>query len=134
MVTPSGTIKIMDFGLAQRVSESDSRDKTIEWTETSSSQISGTPGYMAPEQTRGEPVSTATDVFVLGLIMYEMLTGKPAVSGKSILETLMAIEQFDSTKFVAGLPEPIAGILREALVRQSADRTITMAQIVARLV
>jgi alkyl hydroperoxide reductase subunit AhpC/predicted Ser/Thr protein kinase len=135
MVTPSDAIKIMDFGLAQRVSKLDYRDKTIEWTEFSSgSPISGTPGYMAPEQVRGEPPSVASDVFVLGLITYEMLTGKPAVSGNSFLETLMAIEQFDSASIVAALSEPFAGILREALVRQPTDRHITMAQIVERLV
>jgi alkyl hydroperoxide reductase subunit AhpC/predicted Ser/Thr protein kinase len=133
MVTPSGAIKIMDFGLAQRVAELHDRDNTIEWNESSGSHISGTPRYMAPEQARGEPVSAASDVFVLGLITLEMLTGKPAISGKSILETLMAIEQFDSTKYVAGLAEPFAGILREALMRQPTDRHITMAQIAERL-
>jgi alkyl hydroperoxide reductase subunit AhpC/predicted Ser/Thr protein kinase len=134
MVTPTGAIKIMDFGLSQRVAELNSSNKTIEWTESSGSHLSGTPGYMAPEQARGEPASVASDVFVLGLIICEMLTGKPAVSGKSILERLMAIEQFDSAKMVAGLPEPFAGILRDALVRQPTDRHLTMAQIVERLV
>ena len=133
MVTPSGTIKIMDFGLARRVSELDGRDKTIEWTRSASSHISGTPGYMAPEQTRGEPVSAASDVFVLGLITYELLTGKPAVTGNNILEVFTRIEQFDAAKCVAGLPEPFAGILCESLVRQPTERHITMAQIAERL-
>jgi alkyl hydroperoxide reductase subunit AhpC len=133
MVTPSGTIKIMDFGLAQRVSESDFRDKTIEWTGSSNSYISGTPGYMAPEQTRGEPVSSASDVFVLGLIIYELLTGKPAVTGNTILELFTQIEQFDAAKYVAGLSEPFAGILYESLARQPSARNITTAQIAERL-
>jgi serine/threonine-protein kinase len=133
MVTPSGTIKIMDFGLAQRVSELDCRDKTIEWPGSSSSHISGTPGYMAPEQTRGEPVSAASDVFVLGLITYELLMGKPAVTGNNILEVFTRIEQFDAAKCVAGLPEPFAGILCESLARLPAERHITMAQIAERL-
>ena len=133
MVTPSGTIKIMDFGLAQRVSESDFRDKTIEWTGSPTSHLSGTPGYMAPEQTRGESASAASDVFVLGLITYELITGKPAITGNNILEVFRQIEQFDADKCVAGLPEPFVGILRESLVRQSRDRHITMAQIAERL-
>ncbi len=80
MVTSDDIIKIMDFGLARRVVESEPRDNTIEWT-ASSSHLSGTPGYMAPEQIRGEPASVASDVFVLGLILYEMITGKAAVTG-----------------------------------------------------
>lgn len=109
MVTPDGTIKIMDFGLARRHSELDRPDTTIEWTGSSSSFLSSTPSYMAPEQTRGEPASAASDVFVLGLIIYEMLTGRPAVSGNNILEVFMAIDQFDSSKFVTGLPRSICG-------------------------
>jgi eukaryotic-like serine/threonine-protein kinase len=132
IVTPSGTIKIMDFGLAQRVSEL-SRDTTIEWTGSSSSHISGTPGYMAPEQTRGEPASAASDVFVLGLIIYELLMGKPAVTGNNILDVFKSIEQFDAASCVAGLPEPFAGILDKSLARQPAERHITMAQIAERL-
>src|SRR5690606_28188277 len=52
MITPSGNVKVMDFGLAQRVVQSGPRDKTIEWTGAQTSHLSGTPGYMAPEQTR----------------------------------------------------------------------------------
>lgn len=132
MVTPSGTIKIMDFGLARRPSESDVRGVTLDWTGSSGSHLSGTPGYMAPEQTLGQPATSASDVFALGLILYEMLTGKPAVSGNSLLEVVRRIEQFDAAEHVAGIPEPFAGILRDAFVRQATDR-ITMAQIGERL-
>jgi alkyl hydroperoxide reductase subunit AhpC len=133
MITPNGTVKIMDFGLARRCSESLGRDTTIEWTGSSSQHLSGTPGYMAPEQTRGEPSSAASDVFALGLITYEMLTGKPAVSGGNIMEVFRQIEQFDGDKCAAGIPEPFAGIVRESLVRQLTLRHVTMAQIVERL-
>jgi serine/threonine-protein kinase len=132
MITPSGTIKIMDFGLARRFSNSD-RDKTVEWTASTNTNLSGTPGYMAPEQIEGLPVSAASDVFAFGLIAYEMLTGKPAVSGTTIPEVFRRIEQFDAVELVAGLPEPFLGILRESLVRQRMDRQITMAQIADRL-
>ena len=133
MVTPNGMIKIMDFGLARRYSESEHPDRTIEWTGSGSSYLSGTPSYMSPEQTRGEPATAASDVFVLGLITYEMLTGRPAISGNNIVEAFMAIGQFQSANLVEGLPEPFAGILREALEREPTHRHITMAQIVERL-
>jgi alkyl hydroperoxide reductase subunit AhpC len=132
MVTSNDTIKIMDFGLARRVLESDVRDATIDWT-ASNSHVSGTPGYMAPEQIRGEPASVASDVFVLGLIFSEMLTGRPAVTGNSILEVFRQIEQFDAAKCLAGLSEPFVGILRESLARLPTDRHIAMAEIAERL-
>ena len=72
-------------------------------------------------------------MFVLGLIIYELLTGKPAVTGNNILEVFKRIEQFDAAKCVAGLPEPFAGILCESLARQPTERHITMAQIAERL-
>ena len=95
--------------------------------------ISGTPGYMAPEQTRGEPVTPASDVFAFGLVLYEMLTGRRAVSGTSVLEVLRSIEQIDATHYAAEVPEPFASILRESLVRDSSRRRITMARIAEQL-
>ena len=64
---------------------------------------------MAPEQTRGEPASAASDVFVLGLIIYELLIGKPAVTGNNILDVFKSIEQFDAAKCVAGFPNHLQG-------------------------
>jgi alkyl hydroperoxide reductase subunit AhpC len=133
MLTPTGTIKIMDFGLAQRVSELDPRTETIEWTGSQTSHLSGTPAYMAPEQTRGEPVSAASDVFVLGLILFELLRGKPAITGTNILEVFRQIDTFDAASRAAELPEPFAEILKVALAPRPAERTITMAQIAERL-
>jgi serine/threonine protein kinase len=132
MVTSSGIIKIMDFGLARRITGPGRDAGTIDLS-TPRSGLSGTPGYMAPEQTRGEPATPASDVFALGLILYEMLTGRPAITGNSLLEVLLRIEQFDATKYVAEVPAPFASILREALARDAGERRITMAQIAERL-
>lgn len=133
MLTPEGTIKIMDFGLARRVLQLDGEKETLMWISPSEVAISGTPAYMAPEQTRGEPVTPASDVFALGLVLYEMMTGRPAVSGSNILDVLRRIEWLDASPYAAQVPEPFAGILRESLMREPSARHITMAQIAARL-
>ena len=70
MLTPNGEVKILDFGLA-RVDNAD-------FAKDNSERIRGTPIYMAPEQARGEQVGHATDLFSLGLIMYELLMKQPA--------------------------------------------------------
>jgi serine/threonine-protein kinase len=88
---------------------------------------------MAPEQTAGEPATPASDVFSLGLVLYEMVTGRPAVSGNNIWDVLRRIEEWDPSHYVTEVVEPFAGILRLSLAREPSDRAITMAQIAHRL-
>ncbi len=89
LFTKTGVLKVTDFGLAKRLDTTDG--------ETVTGQIMGTPSYMAPEQARGETerISPATDVFALGVILYEMLTGHPPFKGTSNLETLRQINSDD---------------------------------------
>lgn len=131
MVTPADAIKIMDFGLARRVLPPAPDGETLVLTPSAS--LFGTPGYMAPELTRGETATPASDVFALGLILYEMLTGRPAVSGSTILDVLRQIEQFDVERFVVEVPERFADLLRAALVAQANERRISMREIAQQL-
>jgi Tol biopolymer transport system component/serine/threonine protein kinase len=73
LVTPSGEIKLLDFGIAKVLSP-DPGDATV----THTGERLMTPEYAAPEQVRGEPVTTVTDVYLLGAILYLLLTGRPA--------------------------------------------------------
>jgi eukaryotic-like serine/threonine-protein kinase len=89
-ITSDGRVKILDFGLAQTaVMDVDPAAATIQ--HTSSGGIAGTIGYMAPEQARGEPVDTRSDLFALGCVLFEMLTAEPAFRGSSGADTLVAI-------------------------------------------
>jgi serine/threonine protein kinase/peroxiredoxin len=136
MVTSAGAVKIMDFGLARRqplplpglppsVGEgSDGGRQTA-----GSRGLSGTPSYMAPEMARGEPPMPASDVFSLGLVLYELATGRRAIGDGNLFEVLRQVEQLDPTRIAGETPEPFAGILRQALLRNPAERQITMAQI-----
>jgi serine/threonine protein kinase len=74
-------VKLLDFGLATRVEAAQA--SSVERATMSALTIIGTPQYMAPEQIEGREADTRTDIFALGCVLYELLTGKPAFEGKS---------------------------------------------------
>ena len=133
LVTPDGTVKIVDFGMARRSTSSAQGEKTALWDPGPAGGISGTPAYMAPEQARGEPATPASDVFSLGVMLYELVTGRRARAEGNLLELLRRIEGEDLTRHLAGTPEPFADVLRQALAVAPAQRRITMTQIAERL-
>jgi serine/threonine protein kinase len=134
VVTSDGTAKVMDFGMARRArTAADGSVATVLWVPGTSGGISGTPAYMAPEQARGDVPSPASDVFSLGLILYELATGRTARVADNLLQLLRAIDREEPERFAAEAPEPFAGILRLALVADPARRQITMAEIARRL-
>lgn len=92
LLTEDGTLKITDFGLAKRLE--------VEQGQTQSGTIMGTPAYMAPEQAEGKTrrATAAIDIYALGVILYEALTGEPPFRGATVLETL---EQVRSCEPVA---------------------------------
>lgn len=76
MVTPSGQVKVMDFGIARAISDSAA-------TVAQTSSILGTAQYFSPEQARGETVDARTDLYATGVVLFEMLTGRPPFQGES---------------------------------------------------
>jgi eukaryotic-like serine/threonine-protein kinase len=129
MITPATTAKIMDFGLAQRQTWADVPQDSTSRNRDQAGGISGTPAYMAPEQARGEPSTAASDVFSLGLVLFEMVTGRRVVSDSNLLEAMRRLERLDPMEFALQTPEPIAAILGEALRNDPGERRLTMAQI-----
>ena len=133
LVTPDGTVKIVDFGMARRTITTVRGEETVLLEPSQSDGISGTPAYMAPEQARGEPATPASDVFSLGVMLYELATGRRARAEGNLLEWLHRIEGEDLTRHLAGTPEPFTDVLRQALAVAPAQRRITMTQIAERL-
>jgi serine/threonine-protein kinase len=88
---------------------------------------------MSPEQAAGLPATQASDVFSLGLILYEMLTGRKAIQAPNVLEALRQVEVVEPDRYAADVSGPPASILRQALVNDPQRRRITMAQIAALL-
>jgi Tol biopolymer transport system component len=126
-VLPSGQVKVLDFGLA-RVEPAATPEvgnaPTVSLS-TEPGRVMGTVGYMAPEQVRGRAVDARADIFSLGAVLYEMLTGKRAFQGESPVETLNAILRddppslFESTRTVSPALERI---VRRCLEKRPEER------------
>jgi len=80
MITPNGTVKIMDFGIAKSGG-----------SVTNTGQILGTPNYMSPEQVKGRPLDGRADLFSMGVILYEMLTGEKPFAGQNVTTIIYKI-------------------------------------------
>ena len=133
MIGAADTVKIMDFGLARRKSPDSSVSQSAAWDQATSQGLSGTPAYMSPEQSQGKPLTPASDVFTLGLILYESVTGRRVIHAVNILDALRQIDEVDPERLAADVPEPFRAILRTALHRNPQQRQITMAEIAERL-
>ena len=116
LVTAEGQPKLLDFGIAKVV---DPADTGIPETST----LVLTPEYASPEQIRGDPITTATDIYSLGAVLARILTGKPphALAGMSPLEAARAIAEREPVSFDQ-LPADVNAILRKALHRDASRR------------
>jgi serine/threonine protein kinase/tetratricopeptide (TPR) repeat protein len=121
-VTPHG-VKLLDFGLA-RPELDVSVDPGTELTMPG--MVMGTPRYMAPEQITGEPVDNRSDLFAAGAILFEMLAGRPAFSGRTIVEIVHAT-RYEQPPALTGSPAVAAldRVIRRALSKRPADRPST---------
>lgn len=110
----AGVIRLMDFGIAKEV-HSETRG-------TATGVVVGTPEYMSPEQARGERVGYPSDVYALGIVLFEILTGDVPFRGDTPLATLMQHVQQEPPLSVPALPGPVRALLRRALAKQASER------------
>lgn len=128
MVTPDGRAKILDFGLAKLFApeSSDSELSGIEtMAQTQVGTVLGTVAYMSPEQARGKEVDARSDLFSIGIVLYEMVTGELPFKGHSPLDTMHAIA-FEEVRPVTvvrrDLPPDLQRILSRCLRKRPEDR------------
>jgi hypothetical protein len=121
-ITRDGHLKILDFGIARREVVSAPADTTR--TVTPSSGLVGTPGYIAPEQIQGRSASAQSDIFALGIVLHEMLTGRHPFARDTVPETLTAIlrETVPLLRDVSDLPWAAARLVERCLEKQPEDR------------
>ncbi len=127
MVMPSGQVKVLDFGLAKLLDDNEAATSGIHRTELTEIGIPyGTATYAAPEQARGERVDRRADVFSLGVLLYEMLTGTWPFRGKTTIDVRHAV-LYDPPRPIAEvrsspIPPRLQQIIDRALAKEPKDR------------
>ena len=129
-LTPEGKVKVLDFGLAKAfagdaANEDAANSPTLSMAATMHGVILGTAAYMSPEQARGKPVDKRTDIWALGAVLYELLTGKAAFQGEDVTDILAAVVRAepDWQGLPAATPVKIRDLLRRCLQK---DKTLRM--------
>jgi serine/threonine-protein kinase len=111
-----GRVKVADFGIAKAVADADLTQPGL---------MVGTAKYLAPEQVRGEPVDPRTDIYSLGVVLYEMLCGRPPFVADTDAATALARLQRDPLRprqVRAGIPKSLEAIVCRAMAREPVDR------------
>jgi tetratricopeptide (TPR) repeat protein/TolB-like protein/predicted Ser/Thr protein kinase len=132
MITPAGHVKILDFGLARRLEE---MDETVSF-QTEAGALAGTAGYIAPEVLQEGKPDTRSDIFALGVVFYEALSGRHPFRGKTFLTTSHRVLKempppLDATN--RGVPPEINWIIAKMLAKDPAERYPTAAELAAEL-
>jgi hypothetical protein len=123
LFTREGRVKILDFGLAKMAGSRAHAAATATMTvHTEPGVVMGTVGYMSPEQIRGAAADHRSDIFNLGLILYELLAGKRPFSGETSVETMTAILKQDAPELPERVPAGVRQIVAHCLEKEPANR------------
>ncbi len=127
IVTPRGQAKVLDFGLAKKI-VAESEDETQQII-SQAGMIIGTASYMSPEQARGKEIDARSDIFSFGIVLYEMITGKPPFAGENAIDIITAILHKEPAPLHQLMPEvspDLERITNKALRKDREERYQTM--------
>src|SRR5438128_9858250 len=129
MLRPDGYVKVLDFGIAKLAEEelpaAMPRDEALLLVETNLGAVLGTVRYMSPEQACGEHVDQSTDIWSLGVVLYEMVTGQTPFTGDTPAEVMSSIlkkEPPPLTRYIAHAPAELQQIISKSLRKDSEER------------
>jgi serine/threonine protein kinase/tetratricopeptide (TPR) repeat protein len=124
-LTTDGRVKVLDFGLARWRPELDAEKSGLSTAHTDPGTILGTTGYMSPEQVRGQTAEASSDLFALGCILYEMVSGRRAFAAPTPAETMAAILKEEPPRLeddIPDLPWDVARAVTHCLQKDVSDR------------
>jgi len=131
-ITAGGQVKLLDFGIAKLAEEVAAGPRgMMEATvapggdATRPGSVLGTPGYMSPEQVRGDPVDARTDIFSLGAVLFELLSAERAFPGASLVESGYAILNIDPPPLSATVPASVGQVVLRCLEKEPEQRVQT---------
>jgi Tol biopolymer transport system component len=127
-VTPQGTVKVLDFGIAKMLdAAADGLPESSTLTAVAATRagvVLGTVAYMSPEQARGQDVDKRTDIWAFGCLLYEMLSGRSPFAGSTVSDTIGAIlhREPDWTRLPGGTPPAVPRLIRRCLQKNASER------------
>ncbi len=138
MLRRDGLVKLLDFGLAKLSDRKpiDSEDATLALVKTSTGAVMGTASYMSPEQARGLVVDARTDIWSLGVVLYEMLSGQAPFQGSTTSDVLVSVLEREPpllTNLSSEVPETLEWIVTKALTKEREARYQTATELLSDL-
>ena len=129
---------MLDFGLAKLIGEQNKsilglEESTVAANATAKGVIMGTVNYMSPEQAKGETVDERTDIFSLGVVLYEMISGKRPFAGDSMAQAFANLINNEPEPLAADVPAVLRSIVAKTLRKDREDRYQTMGRVLADL-
>ncbi|MEX2660965.1 MAG: protein kinase [Vicinamibacterales bacterium] len=125
MLTSDGRVKVLDFGLAKLQPRAEEANATITAGMTATNQVLGTPAYMSPEQAQGQPADHRTDIFSLGIVLYEMAAGHRPFTGDTslaILSSILKDTPLPLAQVRPDLPPDVDRLIRRCLAKDPMRR------------
>ncbi len=122
MITPEGRAKVLDFGLAKRLQEEDGDKTSPELSLTGSGMMVGTPNYLPPEVLLGGKADPRSDVWAMGVVLYEMASGKLPFAGASLAELAGSIVNGAPTPLSGRVPVGIQAVIGRCLAKEPSQR------------